>query len=107
MLLLQTGLELIGQLSSVLYWVKKLWTCIPCFCKKTPALNHGRLKASLLQRYNYTEQGHHQRFREAKLEGSENSDQFIVHLKNYFIHSLKLFDVKSSFDGVVYFMARE
>ena len=60
------------------------------------ALDYERLKAVLLQRYNYTEQGYRQRFKEAKPEGSENPDQFIVRLRNYFTQWLKLSDVESS-----------
>ena len=48
------------------------------------ALDYERLKAALLQRYNYTEQGYRQCFREAKPEYAENPDQFIVRLRNYF-----------------------
>ena len=48
------------------------------------ALDYERLKAALLERYDYTEKGYRQRFREAKPEGAESPDQFIVRLRNYF-----------------------
>ena len=71
------------------------------------ALYYERLKAALLQRYKYTEQGHHQRFREAKPEDAENPDQFFVRLRNYFTQWVKLSDVESSFEGVVELMVKE
>ena len=63
--------------------------------------------AALLQRYNYTEQGYRQRFREAKPEGTENPDQFIVRLRNYFTQWLKLSNLESSFEGVVELMVKK
>ena len=71
------------------------------------ALDYERLKAALLQRYNYTEQGCRQRFREAKPEGAENPDQFVVRLRNYFTQWVKLSDVESSLEGVVELMVKE
>ena len=71
------------------------------------ALDYECLKAALLQQYNYTEQGYCQRFREAKPEGAENPDQFIVRLRNYFTQWMKLSDVESSFEGVVKLMVKE
>ena len=70
-------------------------------------LDYERLKAALLQRYNYTEQGYRQRFREAKPEGAENPDQFIVRLRNYFTQWVKLSDVESSIEGVIKLMVKE
>ena len=71
------------------------------------ALDYERLKAALLQRYNYTEQGYRQRFREVKPEDAENPDQFIVRLRNYFTQWVKLPDVESSFEGVVELIVKE
>ena len=71
------------------------------------ALDYERLKVALLQRYNYTEQGYSQRFREAKPEDAESPDQFIVRLRNYFTQCVKLSDVESSFEGVVELMVKE
>ena len=71
------------------------------------ALDFERLKAALLQRYDYTEQGYRQRFGEAKPEGTESPDQFIVRLRNYFTQWVKLSDVESSFEGVVELMVKE
>ena len=64
-------------------------------------MDYEHFKAALLQRYNYTEQGYRQHFREIKPEGAENPDQFIVRLRNHFTQRVKLFEVESSFEGVV------
>ena len=53
------------------------------------------------------EQGYRQRFREAKPEGAENPDQFIVRLRNYFTQWVKLSDVESSFEGIIELMVKE
>ena len=71
------------------------------------ALDYERLKAALLERYDYTEKGYRQRFREAKPEGAESPDQFIVRLRNYFTQWVKLSDMESSFEGVVELMVKE
>ena len=71
------------------------------------ALDYERLKAALLERYDYTEKGYRQRFREAKPEGAESPDQFIVRLRNYFTRWVKLSDMESSFEGVVELMVKE
>ena len=47
------------------------------------ALCYDKLKAALLRRYNFTENGYRQRFREAKPENQETPGHFIVRLKNY------------------------
>ena len=51
--------------------------------------------------------GYCQQFRKAKPEGSENPDQCIVRLKNYFTPWVKLSNVESSFEGVVELMVKE
>ena len=58
------------------------------------ALNYDRLKTALLNRYNYTEHGYRQRFREATPEGSESPGQFIVRLRNYFGKWVELSEVQ-------------
>ena len=78
-----------------------------CRLSQEDALDYERLKVALLQRYNYTEQGYRQRFREAKLEDAENPNQFIVRLRNYLTQWVKLSDVESSFEGVVELMVKE
>ena len=71
------------------------------------ALCYDRLKTALLNRYNYTEHGYKQRFREAKPEGFETPGQFIVRLKNYLCKWIELSEVTKSFEGVVDLMVRE
>ena len=71
------------------------------------ALDYERLKAALLERYDYTKKGYRQRFREAKPEGAESPDQFIVRLRNYFTQWVKLSYMESSFEGVVELMVKE
>ena len=61
----------------------------------------------MLKRYNYTEQGYRRRSREAKQENAQNSDQFIVRLRNYFTQWVKLSEMESSFEGVVELMVKE
>ena len=67
------------------------------------ALCYNRLKTALLNRYNYTEHGYKQRFRETKPEGFETPGQFIVRLKNYLCKWIDLSEVTKSFEGVVHF----
>ena len=71
------------------------------------ALCYDRLKTALPNRYNYTEYGYKQRFREAKPEGFETPGQFIVRLKNYLCKWIELSEVTKSFEGVVDLMVRE
>ena len=47
------------------------------------ANDYNKLKKTLLTRYNYTEDGHKKRFREATPETEETPDQFVIRLKNY------------------------
>ena len=84
-------------------------TALDVYCRlsQEDAFDYERLKAALLQRYNYTEQGYCQRFREAKPEDAENPDQFIVRLRNYFTQWVKLSDMESSFEVVVELMVKE
>ena len=65
------------------------------------------MKLALLKRYDFTEFGYRRRFRDAKPEGQESPDQFIVRLKNYLTKWVKLAKVEESFDGVVELMVRE
>ena len=71
------------------------------------ATDYDRLKVALLKRYNFTEHGYRQRFREAKPEGFESPGQFIVRLKNYFMKWVELSEVDDLFAGVVDLLVRE
>ena len=56
----------------------------------TDANAYDKLKKVLFTRYNYTEDGYRERFREVKPEIKETPDQFIVRLKNYLAKWLEL-----------------
>ena len=71
------------------------------------AMDYERLKLALLKRYDFKEFGYRRRFRDAKAEGQESPDQFLVRLKNYLTKRVKLAKVEESFDGVVELMVRE
>ena len=75
--------------------------------RKDEAMEHERLKLALLKRYYFTEFGYRRRFRDAKPEGQESPDQFIVRLMNYLTKWVKLAKVEESFDGVVEIMVQE
>ena len=47
-------------------------------------MDYERLKVALLERYDFTERGYREKFREARLEGHKTPSQFIFRLKNYF-----------------------
>ena len=47
-------------------------------------IDYERLEVALLERYNFTERGYREKFREARPEGHESPSQFIFRLKNYF-----------------------
>ena len=48
------------------------------------ARNYDKLRKALLQKYNFTEQGYREKFRNAKPEGHEPAGQLIVEIRNYF-----------------------
>ena len=70
-------------------------------------MDYERLKLALLNGYDFVEFGYRRRFRDAKPEGQESPDQFIVRLKNYLTKWVKLARFEESFDGVVELMVRE
>ena len=47
------------------------------------AMNYERLKVALLERYDFTEQGYREKFREARLKGHKNLSQFMVSVTEY------------------------
>ena len=65
------------------------------------AMNYECLKVALLERYNFTERGYREKFREARPEGHESPNQFIFRLKNYFTKWKVLAEVERTFMGVV------
>ena len=71
------------------------------------AMNYERLKEALLERYDFSERGYREKFREARPEGHESPHQFIVRLKNYFTKWVELAEVEQTFMGVVDLNVRE
>ena len=71
------------------------------------AMNYERLKVALLERYDFTERGYREKFREARLEGHESPSQFIFRLKNYFTKWIVLAEVEQTFTDVVDLIVRE
>ena len=57
------------------------------------ARDYNKLRKALIQRYDFTEQGYRDRFREAKPEGQESPGQLIVRIRNYFDKWVKLSEV--------------
>ena len=47
------------------------------------AMNFERLKVALLERYDFTEQGYREKFREPRPEGHKSSSQFMVSVTEY------------------------
>ena len=47
------------------------------------AMNYERFKVALLERYDFTEQGYCEKFREARPEGHKSSSQFMVSVAEY------------------------
>ena len=65
------------------------------------AMDYVRLQVALLERYDFTERGYREKFREARPEGHESPSQFIFRLKNYFTKWIELNKVEQTFMGVV------
>ena len=71
------------------------------------AMDYERLKVALLERYDFTERGYREKFREARPEGHESPSQYIFKLKNYFTKWVELAKVEQAFMGVVDLIVRE
>ena len=71
------------------------------------ARTYDKLQKALLQRYDFTEQGYRERFREAKPEGQESPCQFIVRISSYFDKWVELAGEDKTFKGVSELMVRE
>ena len=71
------------------------------------AMDYERLKVALLERYDFTERGYREKFRETRPEGHESPSQFIFRLKNYFTKWVELAEVEQIFMGVVDLIVRE
>jgi len=62
--------------------------------------NYEILKAALLKRYDFTEEGYHKKFRTAKPEQGESPDQFIFRLRTYLDKWIELSRCDKSYEGV-------
>ena len=71
------------------------------------AMDYERLKVALLEKYDFTERGYREKFRETRPEGHESPSQFIFRLKNYFTKWVELAEVEQIFKGVVDLIVRE
>ena len=71
------------------------------------AMDYQRLKVALLDRYDFTEHGYREKFREARPEEHESPNQFIFRLKNYFTKWIELAEVEQTFVGEVDLIVRE
>lgn len=65
------------------------------------------VKDSLLKRYQLTEEGFRQKFRESKPEKGETSSQFVSRLQSYLGRWMKLGNVAESFEGIKDLFLRE
>ena len=65
------------------------------------------LKVALLTRYNFTEDGYRQRFREAKPANHESPSQFVVRLRNFFNKWVELSNSEATYEGVASLMIYE
>ena len=65
------------------------------------AMDYERLKVALLERYDFTERGYREKFREARPEEHESPCQFIFRLKKFFTKWIELAEVEQTFMGVV------
>ena len=71
------------------------------------AMDFERLKVALLERYDFTERGYREKFREARPEEHESPSQFISRLTNYFTKWMELAEVEQTFMSVFDLIVRE
>ena len=71
------------------------------------AMDYERLKVASLERYDFTERGYREKFREARPKGHESPSHFIVRSKNYFTKRIELAEVQQTFMAVVDLIVRE
>ena len=71
------------------------------------AMDYEPHKIALSERYDFTERGYREKFREARPEGHESPSQFIFRLKNYFTKWIELTEVEQTFMGVVDLIVHE
>ena len=88
--------------ASVAKWIRSTWAtqlsplltrkAVKVYNRLSPeeAMDYERLKVALLKRYDFTERGYCEKFREARPKEHESPSQFIFRLKNYFTKWVEL-----------------
>ena len=71
------------------------------------ALDYGKLKYALLQRFELTEEGFKKKFRGAKPESGETFVQFSARIRNYFNRWVEFAHITKSYEGLVDMLMRE
>jgi len=77
-------------------------TALEVYSRLSPAeaLDYDRLKLSLLQRFQLTEEGFHNKLRRSKPETGENPTQFVARLENYLARWMELASAHITFEGL-------
>ena len=100
-------------------WNRRIWATQLCplltgkavevYNRLSPeeAMDYESFKVALLVRYDFTERGYREKFREARPERNKSSSQFIFRLKTYFTKWIELAEVEQTFMGVVDLIVRE
>ena len=62
-----------------------IWTCIGCFCRLSTVdvQDYDTVKETLQMRYNLTEYGYREKFRQCAPEDGENAAMYVTRLKTY------------------------
>ena len=71
------------------------------------ANDYEKLRDALLKRYQLTEEGFHQKFRNSKQKIGETAGQFVIRLSNYLARLMELGKVKATFEGLRDMIVRE
>jgi len=71
------------------------------------ALNYKELKASLLKRFYFTEEGFRKRLRGSRVEEKETFNQFAMRLSNYFTRWVELARCEKTYEGLSALILRE
>ena len=71
------------------------------------ANDYDKLRDALLKRYQLTEEGFRQKFRNSKQEIGETAGQFVIRLSNYLARWMELGKVKATFEGLRDLILRE
>ena len=77
----------------------ELWKFF-CRLSKSEATDYDRVKEVLHKRYNLTEDGYRQKFHTCAPEDGENQNMLIVRLKTYLERSMKISEMKQTYDGL-------